>query len=175
MSDYILNSVRPTRKGVLYMHGMTVSNRVYVGTRRLPVGCIGEANIWLEEDFCLRTVYLAQEIIIKALDGTSAGDLEVIIFDYNLRGISAPFAALRDRGLLRTLLTESELTNYISLLKQHIQGVRDVIQGRESSLFEFRATVGKPIEGYKLVVLAVDMYLLEDRTKQDLCRSESVV
>ena len=168
MSDYILNSVGPTRKGVLYMCGMTVSNRVYVGTRRLPVGCIGEANIWLEEDFCLRTVYLAQEIIIKALDGTSAGDLEVIIFDYNLRGISAPFAALRDRGLLRTLLTESELTDYISLLKQHIQGVRDVIQGRESSLFEFRATVGKPIEGYKLVVLAVDMYLLEDRTKQDL-------
>lgn len=150
------------------MHDMSVGSRILVGAQRQPVECVGTANIWIEEDFCPQTVHIAQEIVVEALDKTTAGDLEVVFFDYNLRGISAPFSILRDRGILRTLLTENELVSYIRLLKQHIQGVHNVMQGQESSLLEFRKSIGKHIESYKLIVLAVDMYLLENRIKQDL-------
>ena len=99
------------------MHDMSVGSRILVGAQRQPVECVGTANIWIEEDFCPQTVHIAQEIVVEALDKTTAGDLEVVFFDYNLRGISAPFSTLRDRGILRTLLTENELVSYIRLLK----------------------------------------------------------
>lgn len=44
---------------------------------------------------------------------------------------------------------------------QQIQTVQNVIQGRAASLLEFRASTGKPVESYKLIVLSLDMDVLD--------------
>ena len=147
---------------------LAVATRVSLGRERLSVGCVGTANVWVDEDFSPRALRVAQELVVKALCGTAPGDLELAFFDYSLRGVAAPFASLADERLVQTLLTEQELADYFVSLKRHIQGVRNVIQGREDSLVAFRRAVGRPVEGYRLVVIAADMYLLEDRTKEDL-------
>ena len=36
-----------------------------------------------------------------------------------------------------------------------------MLQGRAASLLEFRASTGRPVESYKLVVLSLDLALLE--------------
>jgi hypothetical protein len=132
------------------------------------IDCIGLGNIWIDEDFDERTVRLAREVILKSLLGTDVGELEIIVFDYNLRGIEAPFASLHSDHLLKTLLSTQELSDYLEFLKQHIQSVKNVIQGREPNLLAFRDSIGKRVEGFKLIVITADMYSLDDRVKETL-------
>lgn len=145
-----------------------VANRISIGQNNSLIDCVGKGNIWIDEDYDEHTLKIAQEVIIKAFTGTDSGDLEVVFFDYNLRGVAAPFASLSSDRLIHTLLDESELAQYLTHLKQHVQGVKNVIQGRAKSLVEFRRMTGKHIEGYKLVVIMADMYLLDDKIKETL-------
>lgn len=151
-----------------FVDRLAVASTISLGRARVPVDCVGTANIWIDEDFTPRTLRIAQEIVVKALCGTAPGDLELAFFDYSLRGVAAPFSSLSEAHLLRTLLTERDLTDYIASLKRHIQGVRNVMQGREESLVSFRRVTGRAVESYRLVVICADMYLLDDRTKEDL-------
>lgn len=148
------------------MATLNVAERITLGREGLPVDAIGRGNIWLEEDYSPRTVRIAQEVMLKSLLGTDPGELELVVFDYNLRGVAAPFAGLQSDHLLRVLITEKELTDYCDKLEQHIHGVHTVIQGRQHSLLDFRAATGKRVESYILVVITADMYMLDDHTKE---------
>lgn len=150
------------------MRGMRVASVVELGRERLRLDCVGAGNIWIDEDYIPRTLRLAQEVVLRALEGTDMGELELVIFDYNLRGVAAPFSALQGARLLRTLLSQDELKDYLVLLKQHVQGVKNVMRGRCDTLTEFRRQAGRPIEGYKLVVIMADAYLLDDDVKETL-------
>lgn len=147
---------------------MNVASRLSLGRGNNIINCVGQGNVWIDEDFDDHTLQIAQEVMIKALMGTDPGDLELTVFDYNLRGISAPFSRLASDHLLRILLDEQELADYLNQLKHHVQGVKNVIQGRARSLADFRTMTGKRIEGYKLVVITADMYLLDDKIKETL-------
>ena len=46
--------------------------------------------------------------------------------------------------------------------------VQNVIQGRDRSLLEFRKSNNRPIEGYKLVVLSLDMGLIDNDTRSKM-------
>lgn len=149
------------------MNHLTVAQRIVLGSERLVVPAIGAGNIWLVEDYSHKTLEIAREIIVRAFGGTTAGDLEAVFFDYSLRGVAAPFASLSDEGVIHTLLTEDELAAYFVQLKQHILGVHDAMQGRAESLLAFRQLTGQALESFRLVVIAADLYMLDEHVLQD--------
>lgn len=150
------------------MVNLNVAQRIQLGTQGLVLDCVGAGNLWVNEDYSNRVVRLTREIMIRALAGTAPGDLEITVFDYNLRGVAAPFSALQSEHLLHILSSEDELQSCLESLKQHVQGVNNVIQGRQETLTAFRRSIGKAVEGYRLVVIAADLYMLDDRTKESL-------
>lgn len=150
------------------MNNLAVAQRVILGSDGLAVPAIGAGNIWLVEDYTQATIAVAQEIIVRALGGTAPGDLEVVFFDYSLRGVAAPFSSLSDDGVTHTLLTEDELSAYFVQLKQHILSVHDVMQASAPDLLSFRQQTGQALESFRLVVIAADFYMLDERILQDL-------
>ena len=149
---------------------LDVASIASLGRSGKTIKFVGEANLWIDESYCSKTIDLAKELILTAYQKTAPGQLEVIVYDKNLTGIAAPFAALQSNSsqLLKILSLEDELTDYLDFLKLHIQGVNNVLQGKFDNLAEFRASIKQPVEGYKLIVLAVDLYGLDDKTKEDL-------
>lgn len=147
-----------------------VATEILLGREGKRLPCIGAGNIWIEEDYTPRTVRLVQEAIVNALGHTSPGSLEVTIFDDSLRGVGAPFAALRERQLLRTILDNDELGEYFQMLRQHILGVQSVMKGFPGSLVEYQNEKGVELEHFILVVLAADV-LVMDRGLQHQLRT----
>jgi hypothetical protein len=150
------------------MLNLHVADKVSLGQQGLILDCVGKGNIWIEEDYGVQSLNLARELILKSLLGTTPGQLEVIVFDYSLRGVASPFSTLQDVGALKTLISEQDLLEYFDFLKSHIQGVNNVMQGRERNLIEFRKSINQSIESYKLVVLTADLYVIEDKLKETL-------
>lgn len=126
---------------------------------------VGAGNIWVDDSLVDdSSVRFVQYLIGNALTHTSPGQLEIIAFDDSLTGLVAPFQEINNGGerLLKVVNSPKELAGVLEYLRRHIQGVANVVQGRSSTLTEFRRAVGKPIEGYKLVVLSADFGLLDD-------------
>ena len=140
---------------------LRVADRLDVNGARVPF--VGRANAWVE-DLVLDPASdgLTKWLIQQAVEGTQPGQLEVIVFDDELSGVSAPFDALNTGGekLLRTLHDAQELGEVFAFLRDHIQGVNNVMKGMYPTLVDYRAKVGYPVEGYKLVVLNTDVSLL---------------
>ena len=134
----------------------------FEGGLRAPF--IGKGNIWIDnspgrpED-----LRLARYILHKALTGTALGQLSIWGYDSNLSGVFAPFAALSagESRLLDLIGTQQDLVHRLDYMCQQIQTVQNVIQGRAASLLEFRASTGRPVESYKLIVLSLDMGVLD--------------
>lgn len=135
------------------------------------ISFIGRANAWVE-DLVLDPASggLTKWLIQQALEGTQPGQLEVIVFDDELSGVAAPFDALNSGGekLLRSVHDAQELAEIFSFLRDHIQGVNNVIKGMDPTLVDYRARVGYPVEGYKLVVLNTDISLLAEELANQL-------
>lgn len=120
---------------------------------------IGKGNIWINNTYQPEEVSLAQYIIYQALSKTAPGQLTVWGYDGDLSGIFAPFSILSggEVRLLELILDDKELLAYLNYAKQQIQATQNVIQGRKNSLIEFRKYIQRPVEGYKLIVLSLDM------------------
>lgn len=120
---------------------------------------IGKGNIWIDDTYDEPAITLARYAIYQALFKTAPGQLSVLGFDSNLSGLFAPFASLSAGGSkqLELISDEKELNAHLEYIKQQIQAVQNVIQGRSSSLTEFRQSTNRAVEGYKLVVLSMDM------------------
>ena len=150
------------------MPDLRVASRISIGGSGYVFSGIGSGNIWVEEDYGEGALNLVREIILKSLLGTAPGQLEVTVFDYSLRGVASPFSVLQGLGLFNTLITEREIADYLEFLKVHIQGVNNVIQGRAKNLVKFRESLGQTVESYKLVVISADLFLMEDKLKENL-------
>lgn len=120
---------------------------------------IGKGNIWIENTYQPEVLRLAQYVLHQALAGTAPGQLSVWGYDSDLSGVFAPFAALSagESRQLDLIGGQKELLERLDFIRQQIQTVQNVIQGRAPSLLEFRAATGRPVESYKLVVLSLDM------------------
>lgn len=99
---------------------------------------------------------IVQEVILRALLGTGAGQLSLATYDPHLRGTTAPFTALRqvsDELAPPTLASPDELRDLLSELSRDIRRISDMYQGMPTTLGEFRRAARQPIERYRLVVL----------------------
>lgn len=124
---------------------------------------IGKGNIWIEDTYQPEDLRLAQCVLYEALTKTAPGQLSVWGYDSNLSGIFAPFAALSagESRLLDLIGSQKDLVERLDYTRQQIQTVQNVIQGRADSLLDFRASTGRPVESYKLIVLSLDMGVLD--------------
>lgn len=125
---------------------------------------LGKANIWINNTYDRTVIDYARLIITEALKNTTPGQLSVVGYDSDLSGIFSPFASLSagEAKVLELISGEKEFKNYLDYLWQQIQSVQNVIQGRSMSLYEFRKMTGRPVEGYKLVVLSLDMGIIDN-------------
>ena len=141
---------------------LDVYSRLSVGTPQpLTADFIGRGNLWINNTYDPSVNRLARAILSEAILHTAPGQLSVLGYDGDLSGVFAPFAALSagESKVLEFINDEKELTEQLKNLQQQIRAVQNVIQGREDSLLAFREAVERPIEGYKLVVLSMDMGL----------------
>ena len=149
-------------RGYIMPNILDVYSRLSVGTPQpLTADFIGRGNLWINNTYDPSVNRLARAILSEAILHTAPGQLSVLGYDGDLSGVFAPFAALSagESKVLEFINDEKELTEQLKNLQQQIRAVQNVIQGREDSLLAFREAVERPIEGYKLVVLSMDMGL----------------
>lgn len=137
-----------------------------------PVPFIGKGNIWIDNIYDPSVTDLARTILYKAIFETAPGQLSVMAYDGDLSGVFAPFAALSagENHILEFISDEKQLTQKLEDLKNQIQAVQNVIQGRERTLAAFRDKLGEPVEGYTLVVLSADMGLISPQLMARISR-----
>lgn len=116
---------------------------------------IGRGNVVIDVSSERRSD-LIESIVWGALSGTAPGQLDVIAFDPNLSSMMAPFSTLRSvsEESLRVLNSVADLEREVRSLIADVQRVNETLRGVSSSLIDFRARVGHPIERFRLVVLA---------------------
>ena len=136
----------------------------------INVDFLGKGNLWVDNTYKKEEIDLVRKILFEAITKTAPGQLSVAGYDSDLSGIFAPFSALSSGGskVLTLLQSEEELRKYLGYLRQDIQSVQNVIQGREKSLLEFRRKTGRAVEGYRLIVLSVDMGILNQQIRAEL-------
>lgn len=98
---------------------------------------------------------------------TAPGQLSIVGYDSDLTGIFAPFASLSagEGKQIEIITNEKAFKEYLEYTSQHIQAVQNVVQGRNDSLIDFRNAIKRPVEGYRLVVLSLDMGLLSNELR----------
>lgn len=142
---------------------LDVYSNLTVGiTNKISVDFIGKGNLWINNTYDGSAYNLARYVISEAIFKTAPGQLSILGYDGDLSGLFAPFASLSagESKVIEFVTDEKQLSAQLKNLKEQIQAVQNVIQGREDSLIAFRRSVDRPVEGYKLVVLAMDMGLL---------------
>lgn len=152
---------------------LDVYDKLIIGTSNpIKVDFIGRGNVWINNTYDQPVINLARYVIFEALSHTAPGQLSILGYDSDLSGIFAPFANLSagEAKQMEIISDEKEFKNHLDYLRQQILAVQNVVQGRNSSLIDFRRSVDRPIEGYKLVVLSLDMGLIDQdmRTKLSL-------
>jgi hypothetical protein len=148
---------------------LRVAESIQLGSAAIPL--LGQSNIWVEDSLADdSSIKLTQAIMQKALEGTAPGQLEVTVFDDGLSGLAAPFWPLNSGGekILNILNDEQEFRATLRFLRDHVQGVKNVMQGKDRSLADFRRRVDYPVEGYKLIIISTDFSFLDEATQVDL-------
>lgn len=123
---------------------------------------IGKGNIWINDTYDPSVIKLTRHVLYEAVFKTAPSQLSIIAYDGELSGVFAPFAALStgESRILKFVANEKQLASEIENLKQQLQAVQNVIQGRSESLIEFRESVQRAVEGYVLVVLYMNVGLI---------------
>lgn len=152
------------------MNILEVYDKLQIGTNsRMNINFVGRGNVWINNTYDSSVIRLARQIIFEAIHNTAPGQLSIIGYDSDLSGVLAPFSTLSsgETKLLEIITEEKGFREYLEHIRQQIQAVQNVIQGRNDSLIEFRESIMRPVEGYRLVVLSMDIGLMEqeDRAK----------
>lgn len=157
---------------VMSLGGMLdVYDRLTIGkSPTIKADFIGRGNVWINNTYEQSVIDLARQIIFESLSKTSPGQLSVLGYDCDLSGIFAPFAILSagESKQLELISDEREFKSHLDYLRQQIQAVQNVVQGRNHSLLEFRKSIDRAVEGYKLVVISLDMGLIDQETRTRL-------
>jgi len=99
---------------------------------------------------------VVQEVVLRSLLGTGAGQLSLATYDPHLRGTTAPFTALRqvsDELVPPTLASPEELRDLLDELSHDVRRISEMFEGVPTTLGEFRHDAGQPIERYRLVAI----------------------
>lgn len=149
---------------------LDVCSKLKIGNDQLSIDFIGRGNIWINNTYDLSVIRLARHIIYEAISKTAPGQLSILGYDSDLSGILAPFASLSagEARQLEIISDEKEFKDYLDYMRQQIQAVQNVIQGRNDSLIEFRESINRPVEGYRLVVLSLDMGMIDQDLRAKL-------
>lgn len=133
---------------------------------------IGRGNLWIDNIYDPSVMELTRTVLYEAIMKTAPGQLSILACDNDLSGAFAPFAALSagETRILEFVTDEKQLRARLMDLQLQIQAVQNVIQGREASLLAFRERTGRAIEGYKLVVLYMDLGLADQELMRQLSR-----
>lgn len=148
---------------------LRVGETIHLGSADVPL--LGHSNVWVEDSLNNESsICLTQAIIQKALEATAPGQLEVLVFDDGLSGLAAPFWSLNEGGerLLSILNDAQEFKANLRFLRNHVQSVKNMMQGKERDLPSYRRGVNYQVEGYKLVVMVTDVSFLDESTQSDL-------
>jgi len=148
---------------------LKVAERLVSGELSVPL--FGQANLWIEDSITdARSAGFAQWCIQSALEGSAPGQVELIVFDDILSGLASGFTAINNGGerLLATISDQGELKDALRQLRIHIQGVNRGMRGLAPTLPDYRRQSESVFEGYKLVVLAVDVSFLDDETQNQI-------
>ncbi|MDR0875515.1 MAG: hypothetical protein LBN12_04830 [Clostridiales Family XIII bacterium] len=143
---------------------LSVADKVSLGMGPyVNLNFIGRGNLWLENSYGDDVIRLARYLLLRALDGTAPGQLQVMGYDADLTGVFAPFSALSSGELkqLEYITGPEELKKQILYLRQHVSAVNNVIQGQAATLQTFREMIARPVESYKLIVLFADMATID--------------
>ena len=141
---------------------LDVYDKLIIGTSNpIKADFIGCGNVWINNTYAQSVINLARYIVFEALTKTAPGQLSILAYDSDLSGVFSPFAMLSagESKQLEIISDDNEFKEHLGYLRQQIQAVQNVVQGRNSSLIDFRRSIDRPIEGYKLVVLSLDMLL----------------
>ena len=150
---------------------LDVCSELKIGNQSgLSVDFIGKGNVWVNNTYDESVYDLAKLIIAEAIRNTAPGQLSIVGYDSDLSGIFAPFASLStgESKALELISDKKGFEAYLDYLWQQIVSVQNVIQGRTRSLLEFRKQTNRPIEGYKLVVLSLDMGLIDNAVRSKI-------
>ena len=145
---------------------LEICEKLYIGNPpTVMADFIGKGNIWISNTYEDGVTDLAKIVLYKAIMETAPGQLSIIGYDSDLSGIFAPFSSLSSGGqkIMEFIQDEDELKERFFYLRQQIQSVQNAVQGRAESLTEFRRMANRPIEGYTLVVLAMDMGTIDSK------------
>lgn len=151
---------------------MSVCDRLTFGGEASPgVDFIGRGNVWVDP-FSPGAEGLVRYVVYKALTETGAGQLDIVSYDSELSGALAPFSPLSSSevGGMEYLLNADQLKHKLTFLRQQVQSVQNMIQGRADSLLEYRTSTQRAFEGYTLVVLSLDMGIIPDDLRNDIVR-----
>lgn len=97
-----------------------------------------------------------QGLVLRALAGTGAGQLNIVTCDPKIRGTFADLRELRnvDGDLFPAPCTSAdEIASALQAAAHDVARIRELLGGRHRTLGELRAAAGQPIEAYKLIVL----------------------
>lgn len=150
---------------------LDVCSELRIGNNNsFDVSFIGKGNIWINNTYEESVSNLTKYIISMALRNTAPGQLSIVGYDSDLSGIFAPFASLStgEAKILELVSGPKEFKEYLDHTWQQITAVQNVIQGRSRSLLEFRRSSNRPIEGYRLIVLSLDMGMIDNETRSKL-------
>lgn len=142
---------------------LKVSDTLSIGkTGKIAINFIGKGNIWLKNTYKEDTVSLARYIISKAIFRTEVGQLSLIGYDAEYSGVFAPFSSLTSGAnkQLELIKDNKDLEHLFEFIGVQIQAVQNVIQGRTGNLIDFRKSINRPVESFKLVVLFMNFQTL---------------
>ncbi|EXJ50793.1 hypothetical protein AS96_12820 [Microbacterium sp. MRS-1] len=97
-----------------------------------------------------------QEIVLRSLLGTGAGQLSLLTFDPKLSASLALFTPLRQASeevVKQALSTADELRVLLEGLTRDVRRISDMYGGAPTTLGEFRRSTGQPIEHYQVVTV----------------------
>lgn len=97
-----------------------------------------------------------QEIVLRSLLGTGAGQLSLLTFDPKLSASLALFTPLRQANeevVRQALSTSEELRALLEGLSRDVRRISDMYGGAPTTLGEFRRSTGQPIEHYQVVTV----------------------
>lgn len=98
---------------------------------------------------------LTRHAVWNALSRTAPGQLEITCYDPKVSGVLAPFAGLStasDRAF-RLITRPQELEAAIDDATAEVQQIQAMLQGSSDTLLDYRASVGREVERFRLLIL----------------------
>jgi hypothetical protein len=115
---------------------------------------IGRGNVVIEATQATARL-LVEHVVLRALEGTAPGQLDVLGYDPALTSALSAFSPLRriSEDSLQVVSSAADLDREIERLVGDVQRVNDTLRGVSPSLIEFRKAVDHPVERFQLVVM----------------------